>query len=323
MDDPEKRDRLMSDPFVMAAIAGSLGAALACLAALLISREAAHRDLMRRAQRLIRGDAPENTGPARTAGSVLLGSIGRLGEALRGTIFFSRRDVEIIERATQSAGLDGRRLGAAVIGSKAILLMLCPVVAYAISGMLGCGLRGQLVFVLAAALLGSIAPNWLLASVQRSYTSGLRRGLPDAMDLMVVCTEAGLGLESALERVSVELRASAPGVAMEFSLLVQDLRLTVDRRAALQKFGERSGVEGFQRLSATLSQTLKYGTPIGQALRSLAAEMRQERLIRIEEKAARLPALLSLALVAFILPCLFIVLAGPAAMRVLDAVAGH
>ena len=323
MDDPEKRDRLMGDPFVIAAIAGGFGAALACLAALLILREAAHRDLMRRAQRLTRGDAPGSIGPARSAGGVLLGAIGRVGEALRGSILFSRRDVAIIERAAQSAGLDGRRAGAAVIGAKALLLTLCPVLAYASASMLGFGLRGQLVSVLVAALLGSMAPNWLLASVQRSYTSGLRKGLPDAMDLMVVCTEAGLGLESALERVSVELRPSAPGVAMEFSLLVQDLRLTVDRRAALQKFGDRSGVEGFRRLSATLSQTLKYGTPLGQALRVLAAEMRQERLIRIEEKAARLPALLSLALVAFILPCLFIVLAGPAAMRVLDAVAGR
>ena len=323
MDDPEKRDRLMGDPFVIAAIAGGFGAALACLAALLILREAAHRDLMRRAQRLTRGDAPGSIGPARSAGGVLLGAIGRVGEALRGSILFSRRDVAIIERAAQSAGLDGRRAGAAVIGAKALLLTLCPVLAYASASMLGFGLRGQLVSVLVAALLGSMAPNWLLASVQRSYTSGLRKGLPDAMDLMVVCTEAGLGLEGALERVSVELRPSAPGVAMEFSLLVQDLRLTVDRRAALQKFGDRSGVEGFRRLSATLSQTLKYGTPLGQALRVLAAEMRQERLIRIEEKAARLPALLSLALVAFILPCLFIVLAGPAAMRVLDAVAGR
>ena len=323
MYDPEKRDRLMGDPFVIAAIAGGFGAALACLAALLILREAAHRDLMRRAQRLTRGDAPGSIGPARSAGGVLLGAIGRVGEALRGSILFSRRDVAIIERAAQSAGLDGRRAGAAVIGAKALLLTLCPVLAYASASMLGFGLRGQLVSVLVAALLGSMAPNWLLASVQRSYTSGLRKGLPDAMDLMVVCTEAGLGLESALERVSVELRPSAPGVAMEFSLLVQDLRLTVDRRAALQKFGDRSGVEGFRRLSATLSQTLKYGTPLGQALRVLAAEMRQERLIRIEEKAARLPALLSLALVAFILPCLFIVLAGPAAMRVLDAVAGR
>jgi tight adherence protein C len=95
------------------------------------------------------------------------------------------------------------------------------------------------------------------------------------------------------------------------------------RRITLPADRFYGGRSGFRRLSATLSQTLKYGTPIGHALRSLAAEMRQERLIRIEEKAARLPALLSLALVAFILPCLFIVLAGPAAMRVLDAVAGH
>ena len=85
--------------------------------------------------------------------------------------------------------------------------------------------------------------------------------------------------------------------------------------------GERTGLEQFQRLGGTLSQTLRYGTPLGQALRILASEMRDERIIRLEERAAKLPALLTLPMILFILPCLFIVLAGPAAIRVLNVIA--
>ena len=95
---------------------------------------------------------------------------------------------------------------------------------------------------------------------------------------MVVCAEAGLGLETAIDRVSVELRASSPAVAMEFNQLGQDIRLSSDRSAALLRMGERTGLDSFQQLAGTLSQTLRYGTPLGQALRVLGAEMRNERL---------------------------------------------
>ena len=95
-----------------------------------------------------------------------------------------------------------------------------------------------------------------------------------------------------------------------------------DRSAALMRLGERTGIESFQRLSATLSQTLRYGTPLAQALRVLAGEMRQERMIRLEERAARLPALLVLPLILFILPCLFIVLIGPSAIRLIAQFSG-
>ncbi|WP_161600997.1 type II secretion system F family protein [Teichococcus oryzae] len=156
-----------------------------------------------------------------------------------------------------------------------------------------------------------------MAALRRPYVAALSSGLPDALDLLVVCAESGLGLDSAVERVAREMEFSNPAIALELSLLAQELRMLPDRSAALMRLGERTGIESFQRLSATLSQTLRYGTPLAQALRVLAGEMRQERMIRLEERAARLPALLVLPLILFILPCLFIVLIGPSAIRLI------
>jgi tight adherence protein C len=126
-----------------------------------------------------------------------------------------------------------------------------------------------------------------------------------------------------VERVSREMEFSNPAIAVELSLLSQELRMLPDRRDALMRLGERTGVESFQRLAATLSQTLRYGTPLAQALRVLAAEMRQERMTWMEERAARLPALLVLPLILFILPCLFIVLIGPSAIRIVEQMSGR
>ena len=262
------------------------GAVGLVLTALLLSREINQRELAKRAQRITQGDEEAATG--RTAGGMLLGLVGRIGNALRGSFFFAERDIQVIERTARAAGMDAARAVPLVLGMA----------------------------------IGTFMPNWLLALAIRTHQDALRKGLPDALDLLVVCAEAGLGLESALERVAVEMQESSPALSTEFTTLLADMRLSNDRRAALTRLGERTGLVSFQRLGGTLSQTLRYGTPIGQALRVLAAEMRTERMIRIEEKAARLPALLVLPMILFILPCLFIVLGGPAAMRILDAFYG-
>jgi tight adherence protein C len=176
----------------------------------------------------------------------------------------------------------------------------------------------MLLMVVAMALvLGVLGPNWVLRFMRGPYLKTLRKGLPDALDLMVVCGEAGLGLESAVNRVAHELEHSNPAVAREFATLSHELRMLPDRRDALARMGERTGLEGYRRLGATLSQALRYGTPLTQALRVLAAEMRQERMVAMEEKAARLPALLVMPLILFIMPSLFIVLVGPSALQLM------
>jgi tight adherence protein C len=169
---------------------------------------------------------------------------------------------------------------------------------------------------------GMMAPNWVIGFVRRRYQKQLRRGIPDALDLMVVCAQSGLGLETAIERVAAEIKHTNKPVGLEFSLLSYEMRILPDRRMALMNFGERSGQEALRRLGGTLAQTLKYGTPLSQSLRVLAAEMRNDRLMQFEERAARLPALLVLPMVMFILPCLFIILVGPSVVQLLASIHG-
>jgi tight adherence protein C len=152
-----------------------------------------------------------------------------------------------------------------------------------------------------------------------TYVKKVEASLPDAMDMLLICTQAGLPLEPALTRVAQEIAEAHPQIAWEFEQTVQELQMNSDVRVALTNLGERTGLESIKRLTTTLIQTMQYGTPLGEALRTLGGEMRQETLIRFEEKAARLPVLLTLPMVAFVLPCIFIVVAGPAGLRLVAA----
>jgi len=297
-------------------------AAIVIVLAFLISNAVSERELSKRAQRLSEAEDGSATEAPPTAFGTMLAGIGRIGNALRGSFLFAQKDIETIERTARAAGLDPARAVPLVIAGKVILLVAGPVIGYVLAISWNLSFLAQALVVMIGMVLGTFLPNWLLAFAIKSHQDSLRKGLPDALDLLVVCAEAGLGLESALERVATEMNESNPSIAAEFNTLLADMRIATDRRAALTRLGERTGLASFQRLGSTLSQTLRYGTPVGQALRVLAAEMRTERMVRIEEKAARLPALLVLPMILFILPCLFIVLGGPAALRILDVVGG-
>jgi tight adherence protein C len=147
----------------------------------------------------------------------------------------------------------------------------------------------------------------------------LRRGLPDALDLLVICAEAGLGMDAAFSRVSREMIKSSPEVADEFGLCSIELSFLPERRQALQNLADRTGMAEFRAIVNTLLQTEKYGTPLANSLRVLSAEFRNDRLMKAEEKAARLPAIMTVPMILFILPCLFVILLGPAIFRIVDA----
>ncbi len=299
-----------------------LAALLLVITALLLSREISDRELSRRAQRLARQEGGDDPSAAAPSNGFLVGALGKVGGALRGSFFFAEKDISAIERTSRAAGLDPARFVPLVMGGKVLMLVAGPLIGFAFAVASGMDLLGQVSCTILGMAIGTFVPNWALAFAIRSHQDSLRKALPDALDLLVVCAEAGLGLESAIERVSVEMRDNAPSISSEFTTLLADMRMSSDRRAALTRLGERTGLVSFQRLGGTLSQTIRYGTPVGHALRVLAQEMRTERMVRIEEKAARLPALLVLPMILFILPCLFIVLAGPAVLRIMDAWSG-
>ena len=178
------------------------------------------------------------------------------------------------------------------------------------------GLPHKMIIV-GSAIVGLLLPEWILRFLQKRYIGAIEAGLPDMLDMLVMCTESGLSLEPALVRVCQEIGPIHPAMAQELRLTTGELHILTDTRMAFTNLGERSGVRGLKRLSSTLIQTLQYGTPLGPSLRSLTGEMRQEMLTKFEERAGRLPALLTLVMIVFILPSLFLTIGGPAIIQVL------
>jgi tight adherence protein C len=170
-------------------------------------------------------------------------------------------------------------------------------------------------------LLGFYAPTIYLRNAAAKRAKLLQLSLPDGLDLMVICAEAGLSLDAALVRVSRELGNGSPELAEELAITAAELTFLPDRRMAFDNLNTRTSSEGIRAVVNTLQQTAKFGTPLAQSLRVLAAEMRTARMTRAEEKAARLPALLTVPMILFILPTLFIVLLGPAAIGIIDTFA--
>jgi tight adherence protein C len=175
----------------------------------------------------------------------------------------------------------------------------------------------------AGVLIGFFAPGIYLRNTAAKRAKAIKLALPDALDLMVICAEAGLSLDATLARVSRELGNGSPQLGEELAMTAAELTFLPDRRLAFDNLNARTNSDGIRAVVNTLQQTAKFGTPLAQSLRVLAAEMRAARMTRAEEKAARLPALLTVPMILFILPTLFIVLLGPAAIGVIDTLAHH
>ena len=163
------------------------------------------------------------------------------------------------------------------------------------------------------------APDIWLKNRINKRSAAVRKGLPDALDLLVICAEAGLTVDAAFGRVSRELGKAYPELGDEFGLTAIELGFLNERRQAFENLANRVDLDAVRGVVTTMIQTEKYGTPLASALRVLSAEFRNERMMRAEEKAARLPAIMTVPLILFILPTLFIVILGPAACSIKDS----
>ena len=180
----------------------------------------------------------------------------------------------------------------------------------------------KLAVALGAVIVGAYAPDIFVHNAAQKRQQMIQKAMPDGLDLMVICAEAGLSLDATLERVGRELRNSWPEMADEVSLTSIELNFLPERRMALDNLTKRIKLGQVRALVNTMLQTERYGTPLSQALRVLSSEMRVDRLTRAEEKAARLPAILTVPMILFILPALFVVLIGPGALRLMDGLRG-
>lgn len=176
----------------------------------------------------------------------------------------------------------------------------------------------KIVIVIFSALIGSYVVDIILRIMINARQERILKAFPEALDLMVICTEAGLSLTATIQRVAREISQISPDLGYELALLSIELNMLPDRRKALQNFSDRLDSVYFKSIISNISQAEQYGTPIAQTMRVVAEEFRANRLIKAEEKASRLPALLSLPMMVFIFPCIYLIILGPAVISVME-----
>lgn len=200
------------------------------------------------------------------------------------------------------------------------LMLVCPLLVIVVSGWMPEATSGNvLLFAIMAAGVGTLAPNIVLEKLVNKRSRAISNGFPDALDLLVVCVESGLGLASALQRVADELGVSHPELARELATVNSEIRVGVQREQALKNLAERTGLEDIRGLVGLLVQTMRFGTGVADALRVYSEEFRDKRTQKAEEQAAKMGTKLVFPLVLCMFPMFFIVAIGPAVIRIIDA----
>jgi tight adherence protein C len=219
--------------------------------------------------------------------------------------FYSSENLEQLRTILQSSGFNHHRAMPILIGGKTVSMFLFPIIALFVAQLFGTS-DDLLIFTAIGAVIGIMGPRLILSVLRRRFNAAIRRGTPDMIDLLVVCSEAGMGLESALERVAEEMNRSNPAMARVLYGLLDDLRVLPNRRDAFEKLSSTS--EGLRRFGTMISQSMQYGTPLSQALRAIATEFRRESITKLEERAHKLGAKLTIPMVLFMLPAMFVIM---------------
>jgi tight adherence protein C len=186
----------------------------------------------------------------------------------------------------------------------------------------GLPIMSRLCICVGGLTLGYYAPNVYISNVASKRRESIVAGFPDALDLLLICVESGMSIEAALQKVSQEMGGSSIELAEELSLLVAELSYLPDRSLAYHGLAKRTNHPGIKSVATAMIQAERYGTPLGSALRVMAKENRELRLAAAEKKAAALPAKLTVPMILFFLPVLFVVILGPAIIKVQD-ILGH
>jgi tight adherence protein C len=174
---------------------------------------------------------------------------------------------------------------------------------------------GKMTFVVTGFVAGFYAPNIYLSNVAKKRRGNIVRAFPDALDLLLICVEAGMSIEAALHKVSQEVGSASIELAEELQLLVAELSYLPERRLAYEGLTKRVNSPGVKSVATAMIQAERYGTPLGSALRIMAKENRELRLAAAEKKAAQLPAQLTVPMILFLLPVLFVVIMAPAVLH--------
>jgi tight adherence protein C len=222
--------------------------------------------------------------------------------------FYAEENLDQLRTILQSSGFNHYRTLPTWIGVKTVSMFLCPIIALCAAQLFGKALTDLLVFTLIGVVIGILGPRLMLAVLKRRFDAAIRLGTPDMIDLLVVCSEAGMGLESGLGRVAEEMKETNPAMGWVLHSLLDDLRILPNRIDAFEKLASTS--DGLRRFGTMVAQSLQYGTPVSQALRSIAVDLRRERITKLEERAHKLGAKLTIPMVLFLLPAMFVIMGG-------------
>jgi tight adherence protein C len=261
-------------------------------------------------------DAPKITGNG------FLRFVSGFGMLIARSGMLSRKTLSEMTATLEGAGFRGGRGLGLFIGAKIGLALIVPVIAYFGLAALGSSVLMVTLRVGGGIMLGMLLPEIIATNIRKKHLKQVEAGVADALDMLVICSDAGLALEAGLQRVSQEMVILNPALSMELTQTSKELQIGSDMRSAMESLGTRTGLDTLKRLATTLAQSLQYGTPLNQALRSLSAELRQEALVAFEERAGRLPTLMTVPMILFILPCVFLVVAGPAIINVMKTMHG-
>lgn len=253
-------------------------------------------------------------------------SADKLRDSLSKFKMLQDSQVQQVQQKLAQAGIRKKELAFAVILGRVLMPIviggLAAAVIYWIDYFPEWGAFKRFGAFAAALIFGYKSPDIYLNNLVTKRTHAIRKGLPDALDLMVICAEAGLTVDASFNRVAKELGRAYPELGDEYAMTAIELAFLNERRQAFENFAYRVNLDAVKGVVTTMIQTERYGTPLASALRVLSAEFRNERMMRAEEKAARLPAIMTVPLILFILPVLFIVILGPAACSISDAFSG-
>ena len=307
-------------PTLVVVCAGCLASSLA--AGLLHVRQRDREAVFRQRLAGIRQsvDLPLKSGQV---GPSLTSVVAGLGRMLAQSGLLPAGTLAELEETLGSAAVGGANGLAMFIGFKMLLLLGLPALTFLVVSHWQVRFSVHVMLAGLSGVLGLLGPDYVIGRWRNKYLRSVESGLPDALDMMVICSEAGLGLEMAIDRVAEEIGQAHPSIAREFRTTAHEMRLTSDRRQVLLNMGERTRLENLRRLATTLIQTIQFGTPLSQALRTLAVEMRQDNMTKYEARAAKLPVVLTFPMILFILPCVFIVVGGPAALEAMRMMSKH
>jgi len=227
---------------------------------------------------------------------------------LRYRRYYAEENLDHLRTILQSSGFNHHRTLPTWIGVKTVSMFLCPIIAGCVAQLFGKALTDVLVFTLIGVVIGIMGPRLIMAVLKRRFDAAIRLGTPDMIDLLVVCSEAGMGLETGLGRVAEEMNQTNPAMARVLHRLLDDLRILPKRCDAFENLASTS--DGLRRFGTMIAQTLHYGTPVSQALRSIAVDLRRERITKLEERAHKLGAKLTIPMVLFLLPAMFVIMGG-------------